>query len=220
MKNVNRQIKNASLLRVASILFGLFCSLIALPVWADVDLIDEGKTDSAIKMLVFPKSLRVIENRSARAGKLEVILSDPKRIRKTLLKIDPARVAPAKAGEAFAGPVTRDRLRELAKRYDEDVIFLFRGELNIEPESLTEKELLSTEHVVHIRYRGLLYLARQKKVLTLKGNEKMDQFTGSVSLEQKEERWRNLSADGLKTLAQEARKLLHAHKFEKRQSAY
>ena len=161
-----------------------------------------------------------IENRAAKVGKLEATLSDPKLIRKTLLKIDPSRVVPAKAGEPFAGPVTRDRLRELAKRYDEDVIFVFRGELNIEPESLTEKELLSTKHVVYIRYRGLLYLARQKRVLVLKGNEKMDQFAGSVSPEQREERWRNLSVDGLKTLAQEARKLLHSHKFEKRQSAY
>ena len=220
MQYVNRQTKNASLLWVASILFGLLCSLIALPAWADVDLIDEGKTDGAIKMLVFPKSLRVIENRAAQVGKLEATLSDPKLIRKTLLKIDPSRVVPAKAGEPFAGPVTRDRLRELAKRYDEDVIFVFRGELNIEPESLTEKELLSTEHVVYIRYRGLLYLARQKRLLVLKGNEKMDQFAGSVSPEQREERWRNLSVDGLKTLAQEARKLLHSHKFEKRQSAY
>ena len=162
MQYVNRQTKNASLLWVASILFGLLCSLMALPAWADVDLIDEGKTDGAIKMLVFPKSLRVIENRAAQVGKLEATLSDPKLIRKTLLKIDPSRVVPAKAGEPFAGPVTRDRLRELAKRYDEDVIFVFRGELNIEPESLTEKELYPP-NMLFTSVTGVFYIWHGKK---------------------------------------------------------
>ena len=52
----------------ARIQFGVFplafllCLLSAPPVWAEKDLMDEGKTDSAIKMLVFPKSLRVVEN--------------------------------------------------------------------------------------------------------------------------------------------------------------
>ncbi len=222
MKNMNRQTKNASLPPVASILFGLLCSLMALPAWADVDLISKGKTDSAVKMLVFPKSLRVIENLTTQVGQLDVILSDPKLIRKTLLKVDPARVVPAKAGEPFAGSVTRERLRKLAKRYSEDVIFVFRRKLKIELEGLTAAELLSTqqEHIVHISFQGLLYLARQKRVLALKGNEKMDQFSGSTSPELRAERWRKLAGDGLKKLAQGARKVLHSHKFEKRQSAY
>ena len=220
VKNVNRQTKNAFLPRVASILLGFLCSLMALPAWADVDLISKGKTDSAVKMLVFPKSLRVIENLTTQVGQLDVILSDPKLIRKTLLKVDPARVVPAKAGEPFAGPVTRDRLRELAKRYSEDVIFVFRRELKIEPESLTAAELLSTEHIVHISFQGLLYLARQKRVLALPGIEKMERFAVLASPEQRAERWRKLAGDGLKKLAQEARKVLHSHKFEKRQSSY
>ena len=212
VKNVNRQTKNAFLPRVASILLGFLCSLMALPAWADVDLIDEGKTDSAIKM--------VIENRTTQVSKRDAILSDPKLIRKTLLKVDPARVVPAKAGEPFAGPVMRDRLRELAKRYSEDVIFVFRRKLKIEPESLTAAELLSTEHIVHISFQGLLYLARQKRVLALPGIEKMERFAVLASPEQRAERWRKLARDGLKKLAQEARKVLHSHKFEKRQSSY
>ena len=220
VKNVNRQTKNAFLPRVASILLGFLCSLMALPAWADVDLIDESKTDSAIKMLVFPKSLRVIENRTTQVSKRDAILSDPKLIRKTLLKVDPARVVPAKAGEPFAGPVMRDRLRELAKRYSEDVIFVFRRKLKIEPESLTAAELLSTEHIVHISFQGLLYLARQKRVLALPGIEKMERFAVLASPEQRAERWWKLAGDGLKKLAQEARKVLHSHKFEKRQSSY
>ena len=219
---MNRQIKNASLPPVASILFGLLCSLMVVPAWADVDLIAEGKTDSAVKMLVFPKSLRVIENLATQVGQLDAILSDPKLIRKTLLKVDPARVVPAKAGEPFAGSVTRDRLRELAKRYSEDVIFVFRRKLKIKLESLTAAELLSTqqEHIVHISFHGLLYLARQKRVLALQGIEKMERFAGLASPKQRAERWRKLAGDGLKKLAQEARKVLLSHKFEKRQSAY
>jgi len=222
MKNVNRQTKNASLSRVVAILFGSLCSLMALPAWADVDLIDAGKTDSAIKMLVFPKSLRVVENRATQEGKLGAILSDPKLIRKTLLKIDPARVAPAKAGEPFAGLVTRDRLRELAKRYSEDVIFVFRRKLKIELASLAEGELLSTqqEHIARISFHGLLYLARQKKALALQSVEKMDRFPGLASPEKRAERWRKLAGEGMKKLALEARKVLQSHKFEKRQSAY
>jgi len=169
----------------------LLFSLIVPPVWAG--LMDESKSDSAIKMLVFPKSLRVIESR----GKVEnnAAFSDPKRIRKTLLKIDPARVVPAKFGETIIGPVTRDSLRKLANQYSEDVIFIFRRTLNDEKNS--------------IHHQGLLYLAKQNKVLALKGSRQ----SGSGSLEE-----RDLA--GLKTLAKEAKKVLHSHKFEKRQSAY
>ncbi|HIJ51436.1 MAG TPA: hypothetical protein HPP54_10385 [Nitrospinae bacterium] len=45
---------------------------------------------------------------------MNAVFSDPKRIRKTLLKLDPARVAPTKSGEPINGPVTRDSLRQLA----------------------------------------------------------------------------------------------------------
>ena len=169
----------------------LLCSFMAQPVWAD--LMDKNKSDTAIKMLVFPKSLRVIENQgnNENGGRF----SDPKLIRKTLLKLDPARIAPAQAGEPVTGPVTRVRLKELAKQYNEDVIFIFRRTLSNENNS--------------IRHQGLLYLARQKKVLSLKESKE----TGSGSLEE-------MDLTGLKFLAKEAKKVLHSHKFEKRQSAY
>ena len=169
----------------------LLCSFMAQPVWAD--LMEKNKSDTAIKMLVFPKSLRVIENRMNEENGDR--FSDPKRIRKTLLKLDPARIAPAQAGEPVTGPVTRGRLKELAKQYSEDVIFIFRRTLNNENNS--------------IRHQGLLYLARQKKVLSLKESKE----TGSGSLEE-------MDLTGLKFLAKEAKKVLHSHKFEKRQSAY
>ena len=40
------------------------------------------------------------------------------------------------------------------------------------------------------------------------------------AMEKAQDRWRKLAGDGLKKLAQEARKVLHSHKFEKCQSAY
>ena len=169
----------------------LLCSFLVQPVRAD--LIEENKSDTAIKMLVFPKSLRVIENRQS--GNTDDRFSDPKRIRKTLLKLDPARIVPAKTGEPVIGPVTRVRLRELAKQYNEDVIFIFRRSSNKEKNS--------------IRHQGLLYLARQKKVLALKESTE----AGSGSLDE-------MDLAGLQFLAKEARRVLHSHKFEKRQSAY
>ena len=155
------------------LLFTFHCACDPYFVWAEVDLIDEGKSDIAVKMLVFPKSLRVIENQVKTAGEEEALLSDSKRIRKTLLKIDPARIAPAKAGEPFSGIVTRTRLLKLSKQYSEDVIFIFRRVLTIEVGTLTEYK---------IRYQGMLYLARQKKVLVLKGNEKNEPLSGSCLL--------------------------------------
>ena len=139
-----------------------------------------------------PKSLRVIENRD---NEVNDIFTDPKRIRKTILKVDPARIVPAKIGEPIMGVVTRDNLRQLAKRYTEDIIFIFRRTWD------------DAKNKIH--HQGILYLARQKKVLALK--EIMN--SGSESIQK-------MDSTGLKALAQEARKVLHSHKFEKRQSAY
>ena len=179
-------------LKNAECFFFTLILLLLLVFPASADLIDEGKSDSTIKMLVFPKSLRVIENRD---NEVNDIFTDPKRIRKTILKVDPARIVPAKVGEPIIGIVTRDNLRQLAKRYSEDIIFIFRRTWD------------DTKN--KINHKGILYLARQKKVLALK--EIMN--SGSESMQE-------MDFAGLKTLAQEARKVLHSHKFEKRQSAY
>ena len=173
-----------------AILISVLLLFSAFPVSAD--LVDKGKTDSAIKMLVFPKSLRVVESRG---DEMNAVFSDPKRIRNTLLKIDPARVAPAKSGDPVIGAVTRDSLRQLAKRYNEDILFIFRRTLD------------DTKRT--IRHQGLLYLVRQKKVLALK--ESINSGSGSLQ---------EMDLAGLKILAQAAREVLHANKFEKRQSAY
>ncbi len=180
-------------------------------VWAEVDLIDEGKSDSAVKMLVFPKSLRVIESRLKTTGEQVTLHSDSKRIRKTLLKVDPARIAPAKTGEPIYRIVTRARLLQLSKKYSEDVIFIFRRVSAIKAGTPTKQK---------IRYQGMLYLVRQKKVLSLKGNEKLEVLSNSDSPQERVDHWMALDEEGLKDLAREARTILHSHKFEKRQSAY
>ena len=182
---------NSNLKKTECFFFTLILLLISVyPVSAD--LIDEGKSDSNIKMLVFPKSLRVIENQD---NEVNDIFADPKRIRKTLLKVDPARIVPAKTGEPVIGIVMRGNLRQLAKKYSEDIIFIFRRTWD--------------EAKNKIYHQGILYLARQKKVLALK--ESMN--SGSESMQK-------MDVAGLQPLAKEARKVLHSHKFEKRQSAY
>ncbi len=182
-------IMKTTLLNLQRIIIALMLLLVsALPVSAD--LLDDAKTDSAIKMLVFPKSLRVIESR---VNEMNAVFSDSKPIRKTLLKLDPTRVAPAKIGEPVIGLITKNSLRQLAQRYSEDILFIFR------------RILSDTKNT--IRHQGILYLAKQKKVLALKESKS----SGSIQ---------EMDVMGLKNLAQEARKVLHANKFEKRQSAY
>ena len=171
----------------------LVCFLTAQHVWAEVDLMGGNKSDSTIKMLVFPKSLRVVENFGE--GETNKNFSDPKRIKKTLLKLDPARIVPAKMGEPTTGPITRDSLKHLAKQYSEDVILIFRRSVDNQKNA--------------IRHQGLIYLAKQKKVLALKESKE----SGSESIQE-------MDLAGLATLAKQAKKVLHSHKFEKRQSAY
>ena len=171
----------------------LLCFLVVNPLWGEVDLIDAKKSDTAIKMLIFPKSLRVIE--SLRSNQINESFSDPKRIKKSLLKLDPARIAPSKMGESVTGAITRNILKHLAKKYSDDVFLVFRRTFNNEKNS--------------IRYQGLLYLAKQRKVLALREIEE----SSSGSLQE-------MDLAGLKILAKEAKKVLHSHKYEKRQSAY
>ena len=196
---------------MAALFFTFLCACDPYNVWAEVDLIDGGKSDIAVKMLVFPKSLRVIESQLKTVGEEEALFSDSKRIRKTLLKVDPARIAPAKAGEPFSGIVTRTRLLKLSKQYSEDIIFIFRRVLTVKAGTLIEYK---------IRHQGMLYLARQKKVLVLKGNEKNEPLSGSSSHQDRADLLKNLDEMGLKDLTKEARTTLHSYKFEKRQSAY
>ena len=199
---------------IISFSIGLLFFLMWNQIESYADLIDQGKTDSAVKMLHFPKSLRVVENITAGLNDLYQDFNDPKQIRRTLLKVDPARIVPAKSGESFVGEITRKKLKELTQVYSEDVIFVYRR--IFEPRPLLIKE----NKIVQVRHMGLLYLAKQKKVLALQGSLKEETFSGTESAKQQAERWKKLDQEGLKALSLQAKKVLHSHKFEKRQSAY
>ena len=199
---------------IISLSIGLFFFLMWNQVESHADLIDAGKTDSAVKMLLFPKSLRVVENITPGLSDLHQVFNAPKQIRRTLLKVDPARIVPAKSGESFVGEITREKLKELTQIYSEDVIFLFRR--SYEPNLLPIKD----NKTVKARHTGLLYLAKQKKVLALQGSVKEEAFPGKEPAEQQAERLKKLDQESLKALSLQAKKVLHSHKFEKRQSAY
>ena len=204
-----------SYLRIIILLsIGLFFFLMWNQIESHADLIDAGKTDSAVKMLLFPKSLRVVENITPGLSDLHQVFNAPKQIRRTLLKVDPARIVPAKSGESFVGEITREKLKELTQIYSEDVIFLFRR--SYEPNLLPIKD----NKTVKARHTGLLYLAKQKKVLALQGSVKEEAFSGKESAKEQTERLKKLDQAGLKALSLQAKKVLHSHKFEKRQSAY
>ena len=199
---------------IISLSIGLLFFLMWNQIESYADLIDEGKTDSAVKMLHFPKSLRVVENINAGLSDLHQIFNDPKQIRRTLLKVDPARIVPAKSGESFVGEITREKLKKLTQIYSEDVIFLFRRSYEPNPLSIKDNKLVKARHT------GILYLAKQKKVLALQGSIKEEAFSGKESAKQQAELLKKLDQEGLKALSLQAKKVLHAHKFEKRQSAY
>ena len=206
------------LLSCFRVIFSFSIGLLFFLMWNQIeshaDLIDEGKTDSAVKMLHFPKSLRVVENITAGLSGLHRVFNDPKQIRRTLLKVDPARIVPAKSGESFLGEITREKLKELTQIYPENVIFVFRR--SYEPNPLASKD----NKIVKARHTGILYLAKQKKVLALQGSVKEEAFSGKESAKEQAEHLKQLDQAGLKALSLQAKKVLHSHKFEKRQSAY
>ena len=206
------------LLSCFRVIFSFSIGLLFFLMWNQIeshaDLIDEGKTDSAVKMLHFPKSLRVVENITAGLSDLHQVFNDPKQIRRTLLKVDPARIVPAKSGESFVGEITREKLKELTQIYSENVLFVFRR--SYEPNPLSIKD----NKIVKARHTGILYLAKQKKVLALQGYVKEEAFSGKESAKEQAEHLKQLDQAGLKALSLQAKKVLHSHKFEKRQSAY
>lgn len=172
------------------------------------DLFTQRTSDSAIKMLRFPQSLAVIQSRPTGLNKLTVrmesILNDPRTLR-ILRKVDPSRIAPATLEENFNGAVTRRALATLGKKYDVDILLLFRREI-----------LEMTDASLKVHTRGLVYLARQKKIVTVPANETETTFTAKNM----EKKIRAMNEAALRELAGAARRQILSHKFEKRQSAY
>ncbi len=219
------------------------------------DLFDKTRSDTAIKMYHFPQSMTVLQNRPGRGlyyfynngearfneglgnapepeeDGFDTIVSDAGAIKKTLVKTDPARVAPSKAGEDVRGPITRKRLLELAKANSSDILLIFRRDVQVHSESVIPASsfsrpasLVSSEtggYTMAIRTRGILYLKKQKKVLVLKDN-KQSETVSATDLQEgsAEEKIRAINLKGLKRLANEARRVILSHKFEVRRSGY
>ncbi len=182
-------------------------------VHADDNLFNTGKSDLSIKPFVFPKSMVVIRSCYVAGLFIEPHMSPAqdfctqidqtsieKNIRKFLVKLDPARVAPAKRGKDFKDKISRSTLKAIKKLYDADIIFLFR-QINLKAGG--------GSHTT----QGLIYLTRQDKLLVVPSNnqEHSDKTDAEVDL---------INQKGLQQLAQDARKVIHSHKFEKRRSNY
>jgi hypothetical protein len=170
------------------------------------DVFEARASDSAVKMIHFPQSLTVIWNRpSSSVGKFDSIFSDPSTLKRTLRKIDPARIAPATLGEKFIGKVTREALDVLGNKYNVDLLLVFRSDV-------VEKR----PNFIKLRHRARVYLVRQRKLLMIPANETATDFN--------ENNWKESIGEtnrkGLKQLAQDARKVILSHKFEKRRSNY
>ncbi len=243
------------------ILFHLMFFLAGLP--ADVlaqqeDIFLKKKSDSAIKPLVFPKSMHVIESRPeknlyfiyekdqkqlveeindgdiAGATSFTLAMSDPKVIRKTLVSLDRARINPSVHGEDVRGAVTRKILKEIAKKASKEMVFIFRREIRIlsdfpVPQSVFQKpdQLFNIQQSGHyffrIRSLGIVYLAKQNKVLIVPSNEKSKSTFGegeSLARHQVIARVHQLSREGLEELAASAKKIIKDNEFVVRRSAY
>ena len=229
---------------------------------AEEDLISIGKSDTGIKALVFPLSMKVIQNRplngfyyfyegeikrfddgldgetSAGEDGLDALLSDPRGIKKNLVKADPVRVAPASQGEAFRGTLTREALKILASEQKADILLIFRRKIKIRspvaiplavfqnPGRLLESNYAGESgppYTMHIKNEGLLYLTRQSKILILPTGRQEEEILPAQDAQAINELKEQLGAftrEGLKKLGESAKKVLLSHKFFKRQSGY
>lgn len=181
-------------------------SALFMPGLIFADALETRASDSAVKMIHFPQSLTVIWNRPASgSGKFDQIFNDTAILKRTLRKIDPARIAPATLGDKLIGQVTREVLDNLGKKYKVDLLLVFRREL-----------LEERSDFLKLRYQALVYLVHQKKLLVVPASETETNFNESNW----EEQITRLNYRGLKQLADNARKVIHSHKFEKRRSNY
>ncbi|NIQ00647.1 MAG: hypothetical protein GWM98_09875 [Nitrospinaceae bacterium] len=221
------------------------------------DLLEESKTDPAVKPLVFPKSLKVIQNRPRQGwyhfyegqaprfndglpgeiqktqDRFDTLLSDPQLIRKTLVKTDPVRIAPASRGEDVRGPITHDRLRDLKTSHAEDMLLVFRRQVILEAADalppvvfLEPARLLTgdfpgaspTPVSLRIQTRGLIYLANQDRILALPAEEQtLSLKPGGPGVKKQLE---EAARTGLENLAEAARKVIRDHQFVKRRPSY
>jgi hypothetical protein len=192
---------------------------------AEEDLLDIRKSDTAIKPFVFPKSMVVIrscyldaggcvfllptvgvfgfdQEIGPKIGLISEILENKKGIKKYLVRLDPARIAPATQGKDFKGNLSRKFLKHLNKQYDVDFVFVTRRTF--------------FHPLRSIRTQGVIYLKKQDKLLAIPFNDQTFKLNAPDLKKKVEE----ASQAGLQQLAKDARKVIHSYKFEKRRSNY
>lgn len=192
------------------------------------DFLDSPKSDANIKPFVFPKSMKVMQSCTAaefclhhtpevtRGQKayakdlgmdplaVNRVFADKTPVKRTLMKIDPARLAPLTLGDDLHRPVNRGTLLKLGEQYDEDILLIYRAGFSWHPDN------------PHILLQGLLYLTKQKKVLALSDVSHGVEY----GLPHPEETLGGIYFSLLEQMEDDARRILHAHKYEKRRSNY
>lgn len=243
------------------IFFHLILFLAGLPAGVmaqERDIFLKKKSDSAIKPLVFPKSMHVIENRPekgryffyendqkqfveqmingdiAGATSFTSAMSDPKVIRKTLVSLDRARINPSEHGEDIRGTVTRKMLQEIGKKASKELVLVFRREIRVlsdfpvpqsvfqNPDKLFDVQQ-SGNYSLRIRSLGIVFLAKQNKVLIVPLNEKSKSIFEEgedLARHQVIARVQQISSEGLEDLAASAKKIIKDNEFVVRRSAY
>ncbi len=174
------------------------------------------------------------EESHSEVSKFQQTVSDAKVIRKTLVALDPARINPSEQGEDVTGPVTREVLKKIAKQYGKDLVLVFRREIGVLPDApvapsvfQNPDQLFDVEKAGHyslrVRNLGLVYLAKQNKVLVIPANEKSKSiFTGGQNRAQEEVMvdMHQLSREGLQALAASAKKIIKDKQFVVRRPTY
>jgi hypothetical protein len=160
---------------------------------------------------------------------LDSILSAPRLIKKTLLGIDPARVTTATLEPDLRGPVSRSALEIRSEQTGADLLLVFRREIYLVAETHHQDEILKQPEYlpgdetgtanpleIVLNTQGLLYLARQNKVIVLKPNRQSATLTGGSRKKTLE----SAVAAGLRQLATQAKEAIRNYRFEKRRSNY
>ena len=253
--------KKRSKMKRLWILANLIFFLSGLPagVMAEVrDIFLKKKSDSAIKPLVFPKSMHVIESRPeknlyyfyegdekkfvdqildggmAGGASFASAMSDPKVIQKTLVALDRARINPAAHGDDVRGVLTRKKLKEIANKASKEMVLVFRREIHVLSDLPAPKTVFqnpdelfdfkrSGNYSLRIRDLGIVFLAKQNKILIVPSNEKLKSIFEegeSLTREQVIARVQQFSREGLEELAASARKIIKDNEFVVRRSAY
>ncbi len=159
--------------------FGILYLFEGIVAGAQADILARGKTDSGIKLLVFPLSMKVIQNRPLKGSyyfhdadterfdeglggepapeedAFDKILSDRKTLKKTLVNTDPSRVAPSVQGEDHRGPLDRAVLKNLAKEHPEKILFIFRRDIRLlSAKDIPPSAFLNPKRFLNPHYAG------------------------------------------------------------------